>query len=353
MHVWLRLFGPRWMVETCEEAHSHPFKKGLHAGCVVEAMWWAACSLSLGRLGTWTWPSHFLPWGLPAWSCSHDCSCHLCTRSCLTLGIWTCSLWAEGGNWMSCQAPDSSEDRSSSHSAALTQKPWTSKARGPVDLLQSRGASDQVIEAARHFQCTACLRYKRPNQVAPLPCDLKPTKLVNACRPMCCGSHATPVPWSSPFSVSSTRPPATKHTAAALLHGERSDHLIQGLERAWIRHSRLPQSLCSDEGRGWAGEEMNAWTTQHSVEHIVAHRLALVERAVPLRFTWTTWRFLAPLAFAKRWPTWCLNSMTPWVWPATRLHSGFLERCLDCQVDLPKMDSALHTLETTINSNNF
>ena len=27
-----------------------------------------------------------------------------------------------------------------------------------------------------------------------LPCDLKPTKLVNACRPMCCGSHATPVP---------------------------------------------------------------------------------------------------------------------------------------------------------------
>ena len=74
--------------------------------------------------------------------------------------------------------------------------------------------------------------------------------------------------------MSSTRPPATKHTAAALLHGERSDHLIQGLERAWIRHSRLPQSLCSDEGRGWAGEEMNAWTTQHSVEHIVAHRLA-------------------------------------------------------------------------------
>ena len=36
-----------------------------------------------------------------------------------------------------------------------------------VELLQSRGASDQVIEAARHFQCTACLRYKRPNQVAP------------------------------------------------------------------------------------------------------------------------------------------------------------------------------------------
>ena len=226
----------------------------------------------------------------------------------------------------------------------------------PEALLTNFKAEEPVIKSLRQLATSNALHACATSDQTKwhlLPCDLKPTKLVNACRPMCCGSHATPVPWSSPFSVSSTRPPATKHTAAALLHGERSDHLIQGLERAWIRHSRLPQSLCSDEGRGWAGEEMNAWTTQHSVEHIVAHRLALVEHAVPLRFTWTTWRFLAPLAFAKRWPTWCLNSMTPWVWPATRLHSGFLERCLDCQVDLPKMDSALHTLETTINSNNF
>ena len=64
--------------------------------------------------------------------------------------------------------------------------------------------------------------------------------------------------------------------------GKRGEHLIHGLEQAWIRHFGLPQCLCSDEGRNWVGEEVNAWTTQHSVELIVApaesHRLALVER---------------------------------------------------------------------------
>ena len=73
-----------------------------------------------------------------------------------------------------------------------------------------------------------------------------------------------------------------KYTVATLLYGERGEHLIHGLERAWIRHFGLPQCLCTDEGRGGVGDEMNAWTTQHAVEHIVApaesHRLALVER---------------------------------------------------------------------------
>ena len=31
-----------------------------------------------------------------------------------------------------------------------------------VDLLQSRGASETVLEIAATYQCTACLRYKKP-----------------------------------------------------------------------------------------------------------------------------------------------------------------------------------------------
>ena len=149
-----------------------------------------------------------------------------------------------------------------------------------VELLQSRGASDQVIEAARHFQCTACLRYKRPNQVAP-------SALRHQVREVGERLQAD-VLWikcnasEKKFPVLSVIDQATKYTVATVLHGERGDHLIHGLERAWIRHFGLPQCLCSDEGRGWVGEEMNAWTTQHAIEHIVApaesHRLALVER---------------------------------------------------------------------------
>ena len=97
-------------------------------------------ALFSGRLSTWTWPSRFLPWGLPAWSWSHDCSCHLCPWSCSTMGLWTCSLRAEGGHWMSFQAPNDPEEWSSSLSATLASKPWTSKARSPGGT--SRGASD-------------------------------------------------------------------------------------------------------------------------------------------------------------------------------------------------------------------
>ena len=50
---------------------------------------------------------------------------------------------------------------------------------------------------------------------------------------------------------------ATKYIVTTLLHGERGEHLIHGFKRAWIRHFGLPQCLCTDEGRGWVGDEMN------------------------------------------------------------------------------------------------
>ena len=149
-----------------------------------------------------------------------------------------------------------------------------------VELLQSRGASDQVIEAARQYQCTACLRYKRPNQVAPSTLRHQAQEVGERLQAdvlwIKCNASA------KKFPVLSVVDQATKYTVATLLHGERGDHLIHGLERAWIRRFGLPQCLCSDEGRGWVGNEMNEWTTQHSIEHVVApaesHRLALVER---------------------------------------------------------------------------
>jgi hypothetical protein len=36
-----------------------------------------------------------------------------------------------------------------------------------VEMLEARGASSAVLEVARTFQCHACLKYRKPNQVAP------------------------------------------------------------------------------------------------------------------------------------------------------------------------------------------
>ena len=94
---------------------------------------------------------------------------------------------------------------------------------------------------------------------------IKPMKL-NACRPMLlwikCNTSA------KKFPILSVVEQATKYTVATLLHGEKGDDLIRGLERAWIRHFGLPRLL--------------------------SHRLSLVERRhVTLRhaielYTWMT-----------------------------------------------------------------
>ena len=36
-----------------------------------------------------------------------------------------------------------------------------------VEILESRGASTAVLEAARGYRCVACLRYRKPNKPAP------------------------------------------------------------------------------------------------------------------------------------------------------------------------------------------
>ena len=148
-----------------------------------------------------------------------------------------------------------------------------------VTLLESRGASEQVLEAARKHQCVACLRYKKPNQPSPsslrqqakqfgdvLQCDVLWIRL-----------------GKDKFPILSILNQCTKYQVATLLPSERGEHLVHGLERAWVKHFGIPQVLCSDEGRGWVGDAMNAWTTTNSVLHDVAPgeahtRLALVER---------------------------------------------------------------------------
>ena len=146
-----------------------------------------------------------------------------------------------------------------------------------VDLLTARGASAEVLSAAQSYQCAACLRYKKPNQVAPAS-----TKLVKEFNEVI----QSDVFWirvgTKKHPILSVIDQATKFQAAALLHGERGEDLVAALERCWIRHFGAPQRLVTDEGRGWVGDQMEQWTNFNSVEHEVAgeahSRLALVER---------------------------------------------------------------------------
>ena len=106
-----------------------------------------------------------------------------------------------------------------------------------VEMLESRGASQAVLDVARSYQCAACLTYKKPNQVAP-------------------------------------------SSAKAVVKFNQS---LQALERHWVAHFGCPQRLVTDEGRGWLSAVFQEWTDRLAVHHVVApgeahEQLALVER---------------------------------------------------------------------------
>ena len=148
-----------------------------------------------------------------------------------------------------------------------------------VELLQSRGASDAVVEAARSYKCVACLRYKKPNNPSPATLRQRATELGECVQ--------ADVLWlkigDNKFAVLSVVDTATKYQVASLLKSERGPDLIKGLERCWIKHFGIPTKLVTDEGRGWCGTEFSEWTTDFGVQNEVAPgeahtRLSAVER---------------------------------------------------------------------------
>ena len=148
-----------------------------------------------------------------------------------------------------------------------------------AELLASRSASDVVIEIAKTYQCTSCLMYHKPNQATPASMKQEAGKFNDVLQ--------ADVLWlkidSKKFPVLSMIDQCTKFQAAAVLHGEKTEHFIPALERNWIKHFGAPVQLLTDEGRGWLSDKMVEWTTDHCIDHQVAPgeahtRLSLVER---------------------------------------------------------------------------
>jgi len=145
-----------------------------------------------------------------------------------------------------------------------------------VELLSSRGASPDV-QVAGSYVCSACQRYKKPNQTAPstlAKSDHFKQRL------------QADVFWikdgDKKFAVLSCVDSATKYQTATLVPDEKTSNLIAGLERCWIAHFGPPETLVTDEGRGRLSDPMAIWTDEHSIHHDVAPgahtRPSLVER---------------------------------------------------------------------------
>ena len=148
-----------------------------------------------------------------------------------------------------------------------------------AELLESRGASTVVVETAKTYHCAACQRYRKLN--SPAPSQLPTAETFN---------HIiqSDVLWlklgDKKIPVLSMVDTATKYQAGAVIYGEKTSDFLHALERCWIRHFGCPSVLVTDEGRGWASDEMMSWAASHNVQHMIspeeAHtsRLSLVER---------------------------------------------------------------------------
>ena len=147
-----------------------------------------------------------------------------------------------------------------------------------VELLASRGASDVVIDVAKNFNCAACSRYRKPNAASPstVPTATKFNEVIQA-----------DVMW---IKVNDQKIPilhvidlASKFQEATVVNGEKSADFIKALERRWFRIFGIPRQLTTDEGRGWASDDMKEFLADLGITHNMAPgeahtRLGAVER---------------------------------------------------------------------------
>ena len=147
-----------------------------------------------------------------------------------------------------------------------------------TEMLASRNASQMVLDVASKYHCVACKRYHKPN--APSPAQVSTSTVFNE-------TLQADVFWiklgEKKFPILSMVDVATKFQAASVIYGERTQDFLHALERGWIRHFGCPQVLVTDEGRGWASDEMLNWTSSMNLKHVMAPgeahtRLSLVER---------------------------------------------------------------------------
>ena len=55
-----------------------------------------------------------------------------------------------------------------------------------------------------------------------------------------------------------------------MVHGEKTHDLRRALERRWFRIFGAPRELVTDEGRGWASDEMKEFLSDVGITHTMA-----------------------------------------------------------------------------------
>ena len=132
-----------------------------------------------------------------------------------------------------------------------------------TELLQTRGASTEILKAAQSYVCTACAKYKKPADAAPssLPQSTTFNQQLQA-----------DIFWvrrgSVKYAILSIVDVATRYTAARLVKSEQSEELIKALSVVGLPCLDLLNS--SSLMKGGPGLDMTSKTGPVSTEWITS-----------------------------------------------------------------------------------
>ena len=149
-----------------------------------------------------------------------------------------------------------------------------------MKLLESKGASPEMIEGARLHHCSTCDLHKRPvgHPVSSVP---RPTHFNDRVQADTLWVHIPGRKKATPVLLMSDA--TTRLLSGRELRTESTEEFIKQLERGWVRSFGPMKRLFVDEHRAWCSEGMRQWCTEQAVDLKISPgeshtRLAILER---------------------------------------------------------------------------
>ena len=147
-------------------------------------------------------------------------------------------------------------------------------------MLEQRGASPELVEAARIHDCATCHLHQRPSSV---PVSSIPKTTAFNERVQVDTLWITPPDSRRAFPVLMMSDAMTRLLSARLLSTEDSGEFIRAIEKGWLRSFGPMKILQVDEHRAWSSERVRAWCSENGIELIISpgqshSRLGILER---------------------------------------------------------------------------
>ena len=147
-------------------------------------------------------------------------------------------------------------------------------------MLEQKGASEELVEAARIHECPVCHLHKRPNSV---PVSSLPKNHSFNERVQVDTLWITPPEARRAVPVLMMSDSMTRLLSARLLPTEDSEEFIRAIEKGWIRSFGPMKFLQVDEHRAWSSDRLRNWCSENGIEISISPgqshtRLGILER---------------------------------------------------------------------------